>query len=70
MNETMGTIGFDHITRRAQGLDHRVRTTDKARSTFRVRIRTLLTRTTLGPIAGDHVMGESQWRSRPSGPVE
>ena len=45
----------------AQGLDHRVRTTDKARESIRVRIRTILTRTTLGPIAGDHVVGESQW---------
>ena len=67
MNETMGTIGFEHITKKAQGLDHRVRTTDKAREPIRVRIRTILTRTTMGPIAGDHVMGESQWRTRPGG---
>jgi hypothetical protein len=32
-----------------------------ARTSLRDRIRTLLTRTTLGPVAGDHVLGEGQW---------
>jgi len=65
MHETMGTIGFDHITKQAQELDQRLRTTDKTRDPIRVRIRTILTRTTMGPISGDHVVGESQWRTRP-----
>ena len=60
MHETMQAIGFDHITTKAQGLDHRVRTV-KAQESILVRVRTALTRATMGPIAGDHVLGESQW---------
>lgn len=37
------------------------------RPSLRGRLRTFLTRTTLGPRMGDHVLGDSQWNPRPAG---
>jgi len=38
--------------------------TPPAGSTLRGRLRDLMSRTTLGPRLGDHVVGESQWGPR------
>jgi hypothetical protein len=69
MHETMQAIGFDQVTKTAQRQEHHVRSTTTAPTSIRARIGTALTRSTLGPTAGDHALGESQWwtRSRSTG---
>ena len=77
MNETMQSLSFHHTSTTANGAPerdlHPVRpasaapATTPAREGVRDRIRTALARTTLGPVGGDHSLGESQWRSDPSG---
>ena len=48
-----------HELRHRQGLPPRA-----AGPSLRSRIRTMLMRTTLGPLTGDHVLGDGQWSPR------
>jgi hypothetical protein len=71
MNETMQSISFHHTSTTANGRSVRdlhparparpARATSPVRETLRGRIRAVLARTTLGPVAGDHVVVDGQW---------
>jgi hypothetical protein len=68
MNEMMQSISFNQMARTTtegdpQG-DAPAQPTRPRRWDVRARIRRIVTRTTLGPSAGDHVLGEGQWRVR------
>jgi hypothetical protein len=75
MNETMQSISFHHTSTTANGRTVRdlhparparsPRATSPAGESLRARIRTALARTTLGPVGGDHVTGDGQWRIGP-----
>ena len=74
MNEMVQAISFDVMSRRVTTGSHNelrpARPVRGTRTTFRERIRAFLTRTTLGPVASDHVLGNGRWWSRAGSPAD
>jgi hypothetical protein len=68
MNEMMQSISFDLMSRNVTtGSHNELRPARPVRGTrvaFRERLRAFLTRTTLGPVARDQVLGNDRWWSR------